>query len=117
MAQHRWTITLTVLLAVFAIVSGWLLFHFSGTQDLSRVQKVWEGWRSGLTIWRWTLILAVVIFWRPLVQFLVRVGRIHESRYDEVVGFRWRMLGWLVVLEVVLVQDVAIHFLSALGGP
>jgi hypothetical protein len=107
------------LFAVLVLVVGWLLFHFSGTQDLSRVQKTWEGWRSGLTIWRWTLILAVVIFWRPLVRFLVRMGRIDESRYDEVVGFRWRMLGWLVVLELVLVQDVAIEFLSTLtlGGP
>ncbi|MCP5414685.1 MAG: hypothetical protein H6961_08770 [Chromatiaceae bacterium] len=45
-----------------------------------------------------------------------RAGRIGEQQRDDLLAQRWRLLGWLLVIELVLGQDLLGRFFAAATG-
>ena len=46
-----------------------------------------------------------------------RYGRVDEARRDDILAQRWRVLGWLLVIELVLGQDLPGRFFAVTTGP
>jgi hypothetical protein len=108
-------VALTLLFLVLALTAGWHLLEVASTEGLTRIETTWAAWESFLAVWRLGLIAAIAFFWSPILRALIRAGRLEPERYAALKALRWRVVGWLIVLELILVRGVLMDFLSTLA--
>jgi hypothetical protein len=108
-------VALTLLFLVLAVAAGWRLLEVASTEGLTRIESTWAAWAPWLALWRIVLIAAIALLWSPILRALIRAGRLEPERYATLKALRWRVVGWLIVLELVLVRGVLMDFLSTLA--
>lgn len=90
-------------LAAFAIVIvagiGWNMIEGA---EVVRARLDRAEWL--LAGWRWLLIVIVVGGWRYWVHWLG--GHLPPESKERLVDARWRIAGWLVILEILLGQNL-----------
>ena len=69
-----------------------------------------------LAAFRLALALVLIGGWPHWVEVLARVYRLSPARASDLVQMRWRLAAWLIVLELILVQGVAVRALGNLAG-
>jgi hypothetical protein len=109
-------VALTLLFLILALATGWRLLEVASTEGLSRIESTWAAWAPFLALWRLGLLVAIALLWSPILRALIRAGRLEPGRYAALKALRWRVVGWLIVLELVLVRGVLMDFLSTLAG-
>ena len=57
-----------------------------------------------LAIVRWSLIVAFVVAWKPIVERFM--AHWPEGEREKLVKARWRITVWLVLIELVVIQGV-----------
>jgi hypothetical protein len=68
--------------------------------------------RPWLALWRAVLFIGLIGAWpRLCARWAVRCGW-SAARRDALAAARWRVAGWLMVLEALLVQDLPRTFLA-----
>ena len=69
------------------------------------VQHAIDEYRWLTTLIRYVLIAVVVWRWEKMIRFIVGRSkkRYLEEDVERLVGFRWRLLGWLVLFELIRV--------------
>jgi hypothetical protein len=108
-------VALTLLFLVLAVAVGWQLLEVASTEGLLQIETTWAAWAPWLALWRIVLIAAIAVFWSPILRALIRADRLEPGRYAALKALRWRVVGWLIVLELVLVRGVLMDFLSTLA--
>jgi hypothetical protein len=108
-------VALTLLVLVLALGAGWHLLEVASTEGLARFESTWAAWSPLLAVWRVGLIAAIALLWAPILRALIRGGRLEPGRYAALRALRWRVVGWLIVLELVLVRGVLMDFLTTLA--
>lgn len=111
--RHRWFVLLTLLALVLSAVVGMQLWQRVQTSSLEVVATEAGRFTNVMTLLRLGLIAGVVVFWRPIIHAIAerypRSAMLHSQR----MAWRWRVLGWWVVLELVLGQELLNRFLAA----
>ncbi|MCG8047511.1 MAG: hypothetical protein N0E48_18095 [Candidatus Thiodiazotropha endolucinida] len=69
-----------------------------------------------LTGIRLFLIALVAMSWPFLINRLHRWGRLDEAKATALYALRWRIVTWLVVIELVLGQNLLGQVLTVLQG-
>ena len=113
MGKRRWFLRLTVLMVVFALTIGGVLTHALQSSTLVALQSRIDSYSPILTGLRLTVIGLISLSWPRLIQYLQHSGRISYDHGTELSSLRWRMIGWLLVIELVLGQNLAGHLLTA----
>lgn len=115
-AKRKGFLLSTTVAACLMALVGYLLMHRLQTDSVESIQHSIEVWRAPLTLVRWTAIGLVALGWHRLVAWWANVGHLHPQQAAQLTGLRWRIVLWLVVLELVLGQGVLVRTLSlALG--
>jgi hypothetical protein len=65
---------------------------------------------------RLLLIGLLALFWPWLVDFAAGARNVDERIRTRWLTLRWRVAGWLLVIELVLGQDLLGRFLGAVSG-
>ena len=112
--KRRWFLRLTVLTVAFALTIGAVLTHALQSSTLVALQSSVDSYSSILTGLRLTVIGLISLSWPRLIQYAQHSGRISNEHGIELSSLRWRIIGWLLVIEMVLGQNVVGHFLTAL---
>ncbi|WP_038036455.1 hypothetical protein [Thioalkalivibrio sp. ALE20] len=91
------------LAALFALVLiGGMGWHFiegaAGVRE--RLDRV-EHW---MTAWRWLAIAVIGVGWRYWVEWLG--GHLEPAARANLIAARWQVVGWMVVLELLLAQNL-----------
>ena len=66
---------------------------------------------------RLLLIGLLALSWPRLVDSAARARNVDERVRTRWLALRWRVTGWLLVIELVLGQDLLGRFLAAINGP
>ena len=74
----------------------------------------WDGLQVGLALWRVGLFLILIGFWPLWVERLARYLDWSPAHRTFVLAQRWRVAAWLILLELVLVQNVLGLFIEAI---
>lgn len=69
-----------------------------------------------LMIFRWILITCIVFFWPQLVKLYARKKDLNTQYITRLLQARWRIAGWLIVLEIVLGTSLVLRSYQALIG-
>ena len=104
---------LAIVLAAGASVLLWQVVELSSVvQVVARVDDL-KTFATGI---RLVLIGLVAALWPWLIGLANRAGRIGEQQRDDLLAQRWRLVGWLLVIELMLGQDLLARFFAVTTG-
>ena len=114
--RRRWFLLLTLLAFALTLSTGGILWHLVETTSVSEIQSRIDAMKPLFTGFRLFVIALLAMAWPLLTSGLYRWGRIDESQQDTLDNLRWRVVTWLVVIELVLGQNLLGQVLSLLQG-
>ena len=114
--RRRWFFLLTLLAFALALGTGGILWHLLGTSSVSDMQTRVDAMKPVFTGIRLSLIVLVAVAWPFITNNLHHWGRIDESQATMMLALRWRIVTWLVVIELVLGQNLLGQVLTVLPG-
>lgn len=114
--RRRWFVLLTLLAFGLALGIGVFLWHSVQTSSVVAIQSRIEVMKPAATAIRLSLIGLVALAWPAMTQSLHRWGRVDEPGVGRLLSLRWRIVTWLVVIELMLGQNLLGRFLAALQG-
>jgi hypothetical protein len=116
MRCRRWTHALTLLAFALALAIGGLLWQAVETSSVVGIQGQVAAMKPVLTILRLSVVTVLALLGPMLIRTFHRWGRIDDARRAEMLAVRWRIIAWLLVIEVVLGQNLLGQVISALQG-
>ena len=114
--RRRWFVLLTLLAFGLALGIGALLWHAVQTASIVAVQSRIEVIQPVFTAIRLLVIGLVALSWPAVTRALHRRGRVDEACAARLLSLRWRILTWLVMIELMLGQNLLGRLLAALQG-
>ena len=114
--RRRWFVMLTLLAFVLALGIGAFLWQSVQTSSVAAIQTRIDVLKPVLTTIRLLLIGMVALSWPALIQGLHRWGRVDEAGRARLLSLRWRIVTWLIVIELMLGKNILGRFISALQG-
>ena len=114
--RRRWFVMLTLLAFGLALGIGAFLWQSVQTSSVVAIQTRIDVLKPMLTTIRFLLIGLVALLWPALTNVLHRWGRVDEAEEAQLLSLRWRIVTWLVVIELMLGQNLLGRFMSALQG-
>ena len=83
---------------------------------VAAVQSRIDSYTPYLTGLRLLIIALIAYAWPKLIQYAQRSGRISTEGETQLQSLRWRMVNWLLIIELLLGQNLVGHLLGAIGG-
>lgn len=114
--QRRWLLHMTVLAIVLALIIGSILMYAVQLSSISAVHGQVNTYGAWLGILRLALIACVALLWKPVVRQLLAGNRIYEIRMHELLALRWRVIAWLLILELLIGQNLVPRLIATLTG-
>jgi H+/Cl- antiporter ClcA len=114
--RHRPFWAVLGLFAGLTLLAGLCLLAWSHYQDMETIASQLEATRPWLAVWRLTVFLVLIGGWPYWMAWLGRGRGWSEARRKALRAQRWRIALWLIVLELVLVQNVVGRFIQSLSG-
>ena len=114
--RRRWFVMLTLLAFGLALGISAFLWHSVQTSSVAAIQTRIDVLKPVLTTIRFLLIGLVALSWPTLIQGLHRWGHVDKAGTERLLSLRWRIVTWLVVIELMLGQNLLGRFMSALQG-
>ena len=109
-------LSLSMLAVVLAAGVGVLLWQAVELSSVAQVAARVDELKPFATGIRLALIGLVAGLWPRLIGLAHRAGHIGEERRDNLLAQRWRLVGWFLVIELVLGQDLLGRFLAITTG-
>ena len=109
-------LSLSMLAVVLAAGVGVLLWQAVELSSVAQVATRVDELKPVATGIRLAFIGLVAVLWPWLIGLAHRAGRIGEDQRDDLLAQRWRLVGWLLVIELVLGQDLLGRFFAATTG-
>ena len=116
LVRRRWFFLFTLLAFVLALGTGGILWHSVETSSVSEIQAQVDSLKPVFTGIRLILIALVAMAWPFVTNNLHRWGRIDEVQATTMLALRWRIVTWLVVIELVLGQNLLGQVVTVLQG-
>lgn len=114
--RRRGFFLLTLLAFALALVAGGILWHSVETSSVNEVQIRVDAMKPVFTGIRLFLIALVAVLWPFVTNNFHRWGRIDKAQATTMLALRWRIITWLVVIELVLGQNLLGQVLALLQG-
>ncbi len=103
-----------MLTIALAITIGTVLMHTIQISSVLAVQSSIDSYKPLLTGLRFIVIGLIAYAWPKLIQYAQQSGRISQERGTQLLSLRWRMVGWLLIIELVLGQNLVGRVLTAM---
>ena len=107
---------LSVLAVVLAAGIGGLLWRAVELSSVAQVAARVDELKPVATGIRLAIIGLLAALWPWLVGQAHRAGRIGDEQREDLLSQRWQLVGWLLVIELVLGQDLLGRFFAATTG-
>ena len=104
--QRRWFLRLSVLTLIVAVVSAGVLVMTLQHTDLRTLRHHLENYRFTTTAIRLGGIALIALAWPKLVAASEQYGHISLERSDELKALRWRILTWVILIELLIGQNL-----------
>jgi hypothetical protein len=116
MRQRRCFLRMTLLAIVLALIIGSILMYAVQLSSITAVHGQVNTYGAWLGILRLVFIACVALLWGPIVRQLRAGNRIYGIRMHELLALRWRVIAWLLILELLIGQDLVPRLITTLTG-
>ena len=114
--RSRWFVTLSLIAAMGMIAVGAILWQAVGVTSLDTVSEQIKTAKPFASALRITLIGLLAIAWPWLRRRQPRANGQDDHADTHGKRLRWRVVGWLLIIELLLGQNLIVHFLTAIDG-
>ena len=114
MRHRRWFLRLTILAIVLALTIGAVLTHVIQSSTVTAVQSSIDSYSSVLTGLRLAVIGLIALIWPKIIQYAQQSGQVSTEVGTTLKSLRWRVVGWLLIIELLLGQNLIWRSLQAL---
>ena len=114
--RRRWFLLTSLLTVVLMLVTGGILWHSVETSSVVAMQTRINALKPVFTGFHLLLITLAAMAWPFVTSTLHRWGRINEAQATTILALRWRIMTWLVVIELVLGQNLLGQVFTVLQG-
>lgn len=114
--RRRWFLTLSLVAVGGVIAVGLVLWQAVGLSSLSTVSERVAAAKPFASAIRFALIGALALAWPRLPALWTGANDSDDRTHAHWMALRWRVVGWLIVIELVLGQNLIGRFLGALSG-
>jgi len=114
--RRRWFVLLTLLAFGLTLGIGAFLWLSVQTSSVTAIQTRIDVLKPTFTMIRFLVIGLVALLWPAITRGLHRWGHVDEAGAARLLSLRWRIVTWMVVIELVLGQNLLSRFLVALQG-
>ncbi len=115
--RRRWFITLSLVATAATIAVGAVLWQAVELGSLTTVSTRVDQLKPLLSGVRFALIGALAFLWPWLPSLWPRADGNHEATRARWIALRWRVFGWLLVIELVIGQNLLGRFVSLAAHP
>jgi len=114
--RRSWFLGLSLLALALVLAVGAVLWQAVELTSLTAVSERIEDIKPVAGAVRLLLIGLLAFFWPRLVDLVAHIRNADDRTRTYWLALRWRVTGWLLVIELVLGQDLLGRFLNAVSG-
>jgi len=114
--KRSWFVGLSLLALALVLAVGALLWQAIELNSLASVSERVAGIKPVTGVVRLALIGLLTLLWPRLVAFAARTRNADDRIRVHWLALRWRVSGWLLVIELVLGQDLLVRFMASING-
>ena len=114
--RRRWFVGLSLLAVALIFAVGALLWQAAELSSLSAVSDQVARLKPFGGAIRLLLIAVLAVFWPRLVDLAVRSEQVDVTERFRLYALRWRVVAWLLIIELMIGQDLFGRFFLATGG-
>jgi len=115
--RRRWFFGLSILAVGLIFAVGALLWQVTKLSSLSAVSEQIVRLKPFAGAIRLLLIAVLAALWPWLVDLANRSGRVDAAERSRLHALRWRVVAWLLIIELMIGQDLFGRFFLATSGP
>ena len=115
--RRRRLFGLSVLAIGLTIGVGLLLWQATELTSVSKISDQIEQFKPMASGIRLALIGLLGVFWPRLVYLAHSLGQVDQEKRDSLLALRWRVVGWLLVIELMLGQNLLGRMFTVTTGP
>ena len=115
-SRRRGLLTFSLLALVLAGAVGIGLWYAVAVNSMTSVGEQVARYGVVAGVMRGVAIGTFALGWPRLLAYLQRGGRITVSDQVLLLAARWRIVGWLLIIELLLGQQILTRFVGAWGG-
>ncbi len=114
--RRRWFVGLSLLAVGLIFTVGAILWQATELSSLSVVSDQVVRLKSFAGVIRLLFIALLAALWPRLVDLAVHSGRVDAAERPRLLALRWRVVAWLLIIELMIGQDLFGRFLIATSG-
>ena len=115
--RRRWFLTLSLVAVGGVIAVGLVLWQAVELNSLSTVSERVAAAKPFASAIRFALIGLLALAWPRLPALWAGADGNDDRTHARWMALRWRIVGWLLVIELVLGQNLIGRFLGGISGP
>jgi hypothetical protein len=114
--HRRWFLSLSLIAGLAVIALGMLLWQAVELSSLTVVSERVDRWRPLLGGARFALIGLLAVLWSRLPSLRLRAEADREAAGVRWLALRWRVIAWLLAIELVIGQNLLGRFLGQVAN-
>ena len=114
--RRRGLLAFSLLALLLTAIVGIGLWHVVAVDSLARVGAVVAHLSALASVVRGVLIGAIALLWPRLLACLQKRESITASDQAVLLAARWRIVGWLLIIELLLGQQLLSHVVRVWNG-
>ena len=115
--RRRWFVGLSLFAVALIFAVGALLWQAAEFSSLSAVSEQVARLKPYAGAIRLLLIVMLAALWPWLVDLAARYGQVDTRGRSQLHALRWRVVAWLLIIELMIGQDLFGRFFLATSGP
>ena len=116
LSKRKGLLLLSLTATLIALITGLVLWDSIQTHSIQSIRNHLDHWQPLLTAIRWTLIGGLALGWPLLCRLWIRARKLSHLEAQQLKMLRWRIVGWLVVIELILGQGVLSKAMTMMTG-
>lgn len=116
MGQRRWFWRLCLITVLAAIAIGVVLLLLLKGSSITSLRASVDAYHFPLTALRLGIIGLIALAWPRLIRHSENLGYVSIDRSIELASLRWRILIWLLLIEMLIGQNLIWWLLESSGG-
>ena len=107
---------MSLVAALLTLLTGLLLWNSVQTHSVISIREHIHQWQPVLSAIRWALISGLALAWPGICHWLVESGRVSVDKSRQLKALRWRIVGWLIVIELILGQSLLVKLTAIVAS-
>ena len=116
LSKRKGLLLLSLTSTLMALVVGLFLWNGVQTHSIHAMRTRIDYWQPVLAGIRWVLIGTLALAWPQLCRWWIRAGNLNRDKAEQLTRVRWRIVGWLVVIELILGRGALVTAMAMVTG-